>query len=94
MSVIVAGAFLGTNNTLITTAVMEAAPVERSTASAAYSFVRFIGGALAPWLAGKLAEWYNPHVPFYVGAAFVVVAVLVVLLGRGFLRHVDSAAGH
>ncbi|MNB73579.1 Multidrug efflux protein YfmO [compost metagenome] len=94
VSVIVAGAFLGTNNTLITTAVMEAAPVERSTASAAYSFVRFIGGALAPWLAGKLAEWYNPHVPFYVGAAFVVVAVLVVLLGRGFLRHVDSAAGH
>ncbi|WP_407672315.1 MFS transporter [Paenibacillus sinensis] len=94
VSVIVAGAFLGTNNTLITTAVMEAAPVERSTASAAYSFVRFIGGALAPWLAGKLAEWYNPHVPFYVGAAFVVVAVLVVLLGRGFLSHVDSAAGH
>ncbi|KAA9005105.1 MFS transporter [Paenibacillus spiritus] len=94
VSVIVAGAFLGTNNTLITTAVMEAAPVERSTASAAYSFVRFIGGALAPWLAGKLAEWYNPHMPFYVGAAFVVVAVLTVLLGRRFLSHVDAASGH
>lgn len=95
LAVIVAGAFLGTNNTLITTAVMEAAPVERSTASAAYSFVRFIGGALAPWLAGKLAEWYNPHVPFYTGAFFVVVAVGIVLLGRKFLLHIDSAAaGH
>lgn len=94
LSVILAGAFLGTNNTLITTAVMEAAPVERSTASAAYSFVRFIGGALAPWLAGKLAEWYNPHVPFYVGAAFVVVAVGAVLLGRVYLSHVDNSAGH
>ncbi|MFE4713184.1 MULTISPECIES: MFS transporter [unclassified Paenibacillus] len=95
LAVIIAGAFLGTNNTLITTAVMEAAPVERSTASAAYSFVRFIGGALAPWLAGKLAEWYNPHVPFYIGALFVVVAVAIVIFGRKYLTHVDTAsAGH
>ncbi|MFF2911995.1 MFS transporter [Paenibacillus sp. NPDC057934] len=95
LAVIIAGAFLGTNNTLITTAVMEAAPVERSTASAAYSFVRFIGGALAPWLAGKLAEWYNPHVPFYVGALFVVVAVAIVIFGRNYLTNVDMAsAGH
>ncbi|NUU59112.1 MFS transporter [Paenibacillus agri] len=95
LAVIIAGAFLGTNNTLITTAVMEAAPVERSTASAAYSFVRFIGGALAPWLAGKLAEWYNPHVPFYIGALFVVIAVAIVIFGRKYLTHVDTAsAGH
>ncbi|MDP4172254.1 MAG: MFS transporter, partial [Bacillota bacterium] len=60
VAVILAGAMLGNNNTLITTAVMNAAPVERSTASAAYSFLRFIGGAIAPFMAGKLAEWYNP----------------------------------
>jgi MFS transporter, ACDE family, multidrug resistance protein len=58
-AVIVAGALLGNNNTLITTAVMNASPVERSTASAAYSFLRFIGGAIAPYLAGKLAEVFN-----------------------------------
>ncbi|WP_409344003.1 MFS transporter [Paenibacillus sp. MBLB4367] len=89
-AVIVAGAFLGNNNTLITTAVMQAAPVERSTASAAYSFLRFLGGAAAPWLAGKLAEWYNPHVPFVVGAGFVLVSVVFILANRNHLKHIDQ----
>ncbi len=35
-------------------------PVERPVASAAYSFVRFIGGAIAPWLAGNLAAAHAP----------------------------------
>jgi len=90
-AVILAGGFLGNNNTLITTAVMHAAPVERSTASAAYSFLRFLGGAAAPFFAGKLAEWFNPHVPFYVGGAFVLVSVLFILATRKHLRHIDGA---
>ncbi|MGG1575888.1 MFS transporter [Fictibacillus sp. NRS-1165] len=90
VAVIVAGLFLGTNNTLITTAVMQVAPVERATASAAYSFVRFIGGAIGPWLANKLAETYSSHVPFVTGAIFVLFAMLVVALGRKHLIHVDS----
>jgi MFS transporter, ACDE family, multidrug resistance protein len=94
-AVIFAGALLGNNNTLITTAVMNAAPVERSTASAAYSFLRFIGGAIAPYLAGKLAEWFNPHIPFVVGAAFVLISVVFILLNRNHVKHVDFAgAGH
>lgn len=90
IAVIVAGAFLGNNNTLITTAVMNAAPVERPTASAAYSFLRFIGGAIAPYLAGKLAEWFNPHMPFIVGGAFVVVAALYLAVNSKHLKHVDE----
>lgn len=86
ISVIIAGAFLGTNNTLITTAVMEVSPVERSIASASYSFVRFIGGAIGPWLAGKLAEWFNPHIPFYFGAFAVAMGVLVAISGRQYLK--------
>src|SRR5262245_45757776 len=65
---IIAGAFIGINNTLTTVAVMTVAPVERPVASAAYGFVRFIGGGIAPFVAGKLAEHYNVHVPFLVGA--------------------------
>jgi MFS family permease len=93
-AVIFAGALLGNNNTLITTAVMNAAPVERSTASAAYSFLRFLGGAVAPFLAGKLAEWFNPHVPFIVGAVFVMVSVLFIVMNRQHVKHVDRAGAH
>ncbi|HEY0485432.1 MAG TPA: MFS transporter [Mycobacteriales bacterium] len=88
--VVAAGLFLGINNTLVTEAVMMAAPVERSTASAAYSFVRFGGGAVAPWLAGKLGESINPHVPFWVGAGATLLGVLVLLSGRRVLAHLDE----
>jgi MFS transporter, ACDE family, multidrug resistance protein len=94
-AVILAGAMLGNNNTLITTAVMNSAPVERSTASAAYSFLRFIGGAIAPFFAGKLAEWFNPSLPFIVGAGFVLLSVLFIWFNNKHIKHVDGAElGH
>jgi ACDE family multidrug resistance protein len=90
VAVVVAGAFLGVVNTVLTEMVMHVAPVERPVASAAYSFVRFTGGAVAPFLAGKLAEHIAPDVPFFVGAAAVAVAVGVLAAGRVHL----SAALH
>lgn len=77
IAVIIAGAFLGVNNTLVTTAVMSIAPVERPVASATYGFVRFIGGGLAPYVAAKLVVHYNAHVPFLLGTAAVLAAALV-----------------
>ncbi|MEV0434665.1 MFS transporter [Nocardia sp. NPDC050413] len=89
VGVVVAGLFLGVNNTLITEAVMISAPVERSTASAAYSFVRFAGGAAAPWVAGKLGE-HSVSLPFWLGAACTAAGVTVLFLGRGALAHIDD----
>ncbi|MFD6398253.1 MFS transporter [Nocardia sp. NPDC060249] len=89
VGVVIAGAFLGVNNTLITEAVMISAPVERSTASAAYSFVRFGGGAAAPWVAGKLGE-HNMSQPFWLGAVWTAAAVAVLYIGRGALAHIDD----
>lgn len=89
-AVIFSGSLLGNNNTLITTAVMNAAPVERSTASAAYSFLRFIGGAIAAFTAGKLSEIYNPSVPFIVGAFFLFISVLFIGFNYKHVKHVDS----
>ena len=86
VGVIVAGAFLGVNNTVITEAVMGAAPVERPVASAAYSFVRFSGGAIAPYAAGKLGENVSIHAPFWMGAAAVAVAVVILAVGSRYLR--------
>ncbi|MDP9167675.1 MAG: MFS transporter [Actinomycetota bacterium] len=88
--VVVAGLFIGVNNTLITETVMKAAPVERGVASAAYSFLRFGGAAVAPWLAGVLGETFNAHVPFSVGAAAVALGALVLLATRPHLTHIDD----
>lgn len=88
--VVVAGLFIGINNTLITETVMKAAPVERGVASAAYSFLRFSGAAVAPWLAGVLGEQVNVHLPYWVGAAAVLLAALVLTVSRGHLRGIDA----
>src|SRR6476619_2737820 len=84
-SVVVAGLFIGINNTLITETVMKAAPVERGVASAAYSFLRFGGAAVAPWLAGVLGERFNAHLPFWVGAGAVLAGAGVLVLTRPYL---------
>jgi ACDE family multidrug resistance protein len=75
VAVIAAGTLLGIVNTLMTQLVMETAPVARPVASAAYSFVRFCGGAIAPFVAGKLAEHVSVGSPFYLGAAMTAIAV-------------------
>ena len=85
-AVIATGIFIGVNNTITTQAVMTVAPVERSVASAAYGFVRFIGGGLAPFVAGKMAERWGVHVPFYVAAISVVLAIAVLSTGHRLLR--------
>ena len=100
--VVVAGLFIGINNTLITETVMKAAPlgrsaatrgiepVERGVASAAYSFVRFTGAAMAPWLAGVLGERFGAHLPFWVGAAAVLAAAGVLGLSSRHLTGIDT----
>ena len=89
VAVIVSGAFIGVNNTLVTTAVMSIAPVERPVASATYGFVRFIGGGLAPFVASKLVEHYNAHVPFLLGTGTLIAAGLVLTTVHRALTSAD-----
>jgi MFS transporter, ACDE family, multidrug resistance protein len=88
--VVVAGLFIGICNPLITQTVMKAAPVEPGVSSAAYSFVRFSGAALAPWLAGVLSERINMHAPFWVGAAAVLLGAGVLAATRSHLAGIDA----
>jgi predicted MFS family arabinose efflux permease len=90
VDVVASGLFLGVNNTLITQAVMRVSDVERPVASAGYSFLRFIGGAIAPYLAGVLAENISPNFPFFFGAGAMVVAMGVLFVGRRYLGQVDA----
>ena len=88
--VVVAGLFIGINNTLVTETVMKAAPVQRGVASAAYSFVRFSGTALAPWVAGVLGEQINIHAPFWAGAGAVLVGAGILVATRPRLAGIDA----
>src|SRR5699024_9173104 len=57
--IIIGGLLLGIMNTALTETVMEATDLPRGVASSAYSGVRFLGGAIAPAIAGPLAEATN-----------------------------------
>jgi MFS family permease len=92
--VILSGAFLGIVNTVLTEAVMASASVERPIASSAYSFVRFTGGAIAPFLAGKMAEHISAQTPMLVGAAMVFASVAVLLARRSVLAERAVARHH
>jgi MFS family permease len=90
LCVVASGAFLGITNTLMTQVVMESAPVPRPIASSAYSFVRFCGGAIAPFVAGKLGEHVSVQAPFYLGAAMTTIGIGVLWMYRDALRPVSA----
>ncbi|RMI28881.1 MFS transporter [Streptomyces triticirhizae] len=90
-AVIVAGVFIGVNNTVTTQAVMTVSPVPRPVASAAYGFVRFIGGGLAPYVAGKLVEASNVHVPFYVAAGALLLGLGILATAHRLLGEAERA---
>ncbi|MDR6865850.1 putative MFS family arabinose efflux permease [Microbacterium resistens] len=90
--IIVGGLLLGIMNTVLTEAVMEATDLPRSVASSAYSAVRFLGGAVAPPLAALLWHTFNATVPYLFAAGSVLIAALVVFLGRRALAHIDRGS--
>ncbi|MGR7025323.1 MFS transporter [Geodermatophilus sp. URMC 62] len=88
--VVASGIVVGINNTLTTQAVMLVSPVERPVASAAYGFVRFIGGGLAPFVAGRMVDAWDIHVPFLVGAGAVALGIAVLATGHRMLAAADA----
>ena len=89
VAVVVSGAFIGINNTLTTQAVMLVSPVERPIASSSYGFIRFIGGGLAPFVAGKLADATSLSVPFYLGGVTFILAIIVLASGHKLVAEAE-----
>jgi MFS transporter, ACDE family, multidrug resistance protein len=88
-AVIISGIFIGVNNTITTQAVMTVSPVEKPVASAAYGFVRFIGGGLAPYVAGRLVLAVNIHFPFYIAVGAIVAGMLILTTAQGLLAQAE-----
>lgn len=79
------GALLGINNTLYTELTMGVSDAPRPVASAGYNFVRWMGGALAPFIAAQLGERFGVQVPFFVAAVAILIGIAVVVAGRNHL---------
>jgi len=88
-AVIISGIFIGINNTVTTQAVMTVSPVEKPVASAAYSFVRFIGGGLAPYAAGRMVLAINIHFPFFIAAGALVLGIVVLSTAHKLLTDAE-----
>jgi predicted MFS family arabinose efflux permease len=94
IATVVAGLFLGVMNTVLTESVMEATELPRSVASSTYSGIRFVGGAVAPAVAGVIAARLDASAPYWVGAAALLGSILVLLVARRHLRGLDARPHH
>jgi ACDE family multidrug resistance protein len=88
-AVIISGIFIGVNNTITTQAVMTVSPVEKPVASAAYGFVRFIGGGLAPYAAGRMVLAVNIHFPFYIAVGAILLGIATLTTAHGLLTQAE-----
>ena len=88
-AVIISGIFIGVNNTITTQAVMTVSPVEKPVASASYGFVRFIGGGLAPYAAGRLVLAVNIHFPFYIAVGVILLGIAILTTAHGLLTQAE-----
>ncbi|MGW7025022.1 MFS transporter [Streptomyces decoyicus] len=79
---VVSGAFIGLNNTVFTELALGVSDAPRPVASAGYNFVRWFAAAAAPFLAPKIEEWTDIHIPFVIAAAAAVAGAAVVALRR------------
>lgn len=82
---IVSGAFIGMNNTVYTELALGVSDAPRPVASAGYNFVRWFAAAAAPYLAPKIEEWTDIHIPFVVAAVAALAGALVVWVRRAAL---------
>lgn len=75
--IVIAGLFQGVMNTALTETVMEATSLPRSIASSTYSGVRFIGGAIAPAVAGPVADAVGVGAPYWMAVCTLVISIVV-----------------
>ncbi|MCK7624109.1 MFS transporter [Streptomyces sp. RS10V-4] len=79
---VLSGAFIGLNNTVFTELALGVSDAPRPVASAGYNFVRWFAAAAAPFLAPKIAEWTDLHLPFVIAAAAAAVGAGIVAVRR------------
>lgn len=90
-AVIATGIPIGLSNTVFTEAAMEVSDAPRPVASAGYNFVRWLGGALAPFIATTLGETTAEWLPYALGAACCIAAIAILRTSRHHLDVLNTA---
>jgi ACDE family multidrug resistance protein len=85
VAIIASGAVLGVANAMLSSLLMGLSTGDTSIAASGTNFVRFVGGAIAPFLAGKLAEHVSAASPLFVGSAAVGVGTVLIVVFRPLL---------
>jgi MFS family permease len=85
VAIIASGLVLGIANAVLSNLLLGLSTADTSIAASGTNFVRFAGGAIAPFLAGKLSEHVNAQAPLYVGSAAVAVGVVLLWACRSLL---------
>ena len=91
-AIILVGIPSGICNALYTAVSVEVSPYTRSVSTASYNFLRWIGSAIAPVMAGFLGQAYAPEVPYEVAVGMVIVAGLVLFVLRHPLTRAQERA--
>lgn len=86
VAIIASGLVLGIANAVLSNLLLGLSSADTSIAASGTNFVRFAGGAIAPFLAGKLSEHVNAEAPLYVGAAAVALGVVLIAACAPLLR--------
>ncbi|MEU2429522.1 MFS transporter [Streptomyces sp. NPDC007861] len=84
---VLSGALIGVNNTVFTELALGVSDAPRPVASAGYNFVRWFAAAAAPYLAPKIEEWSDAHVPFVAAGAAAAAGAAIVWARRASLTH-------
>jgi predicted MFS family arabinose efflux permease len=92
VAIILSGMVLGVGNALMSTILMRVSHAQPAIGASATNFIRFVGGAIAPFLAGKLSEHVSIGAPLFMGAGAVIVGGLILLAARRLLGDGPAAA--
>ncbi|MFT4036054.1 MAG: MFS transporter [Patulibacter sp.] len=84
-TIVLSGLPLGVGNSLLSNLLFGVSHTDPADAAAATNFIRFTGGAISPFLAGKLSEEVGASAPLYVSAVVVAAALVLLLAARGAL---------
>jgi ACDE family multidrug resistance protein len=91
-AIIASGLVLGVANAVLSNLLLGLSTKDTSIAASGTNFVRFAGGAIAPFLAGKLSEHVSAAAPLFVGAGAVALGLVLLVAFRTLLAPLRSVA--